>query len=221
MPMKSLRKNLPHIGLACLLGACVSGRLELNTTPDAVDVTLVTARGEVRNLGKSPLSVAMEDVFAASSDFAQLRVDKEGYHPQTFVIARTSMPSRHEINLTLQALPVPKEVKQEPPSPPKADLDSCQQLSKEALTELSKGVAAVQAIIQKREFEVAKVRLANLIAEYPYISVLYDLQGNVFFLQKNYPQALNSYERSVELDPENIETTFMVKRLRQQLGRSN
>ena len=69
-------------------------------------------------------------------------------------------------------------------------------------------------------FEVAKVRVAGLIADFPYISVLYDLQGNIYYLQKNYGEAVAAYEKSLDLEPENMETAFIVKKLRAQLGRT-
>jgi tetratricopeptide (TPR) repeat protein len=206
-----------------LLISCATGRLQLSSLPEDSSVQLISNRGEIKSLGKTPLSLDMQSLFLNASDFATLRVEKDGYFSQGFVIPRTTLPANHEISVSLEKKP---EIK--PPEPPTpvpttpvaVELDKCTQLSKENLTRLSKGVAVVQSLLLKRDFEVAKVRLAGLIADFPYISVLYDLQGNIYYLQKNYGEAVGAYEKSLELEPENMETAFIVKKLRAQLGRT-
>lgn len=203
-----------------LLISCATGRMELSSIPDGSSVQLISNRGEIKSLGKTPLSLDMQGLFQNASDFAVIRVEKDGYFGQGFVIPRTSMPSNHEISVSLEQKPASKAAETLPTTPVAVELDKCTQLSKENLTRLSKGVAVVQSLILKRDFEVAKVRIAGLIADFPYISVLYDLQGNIYYLQKNYGEAVTAYEKSLELEPENMETAFIVKRLRAQLGRS-
>jgi tetratricopeptide (TPR) repeat protein len=201
-----------------LLISCATGRLQLSSLPEDSSVQLISNRGEIKSLGKTPLSLDMHSLFLNASDFAMLRVEKDGYFSQGFVIPRTTLPANHEISVSLEQKP---EIKPPTPTTPVAvELDKCTQLSKENLTRLSKGVAVVQSLILKRDFEVAKVRLAGVIADFPYISVLYDLQGNIYYLQKNYGEAVLAYEKSLELEPENMETAFIVKKLRAQLGRT-
>ncbi len=203
-----------------LLTSCATGRLELSSIPDGSSVQLISNRGEIKSLGKTPLSLDMQGLFQNASDFAMVRVEKDGYFSQGFVIPRTSLPANHEISVSLEQKPEIKAPEAPPTTPVAVELDKCSQLSKENLTRLSKGVAVVQSLILKRDFEVAKVRIAGLIADFPYISVLYDLQGNIHYLQKNYSEAVVAYEKSLELEPENMETGFIVKKLRAQLGRS-
>lgn len=208
-----------------LAGACATGTLQLSSIPDAGTVSLLSSRGEIKNLGTTPLTIEMPQLFSSGSAFAFIRVDKEGYFSQSFIIPRNSLPTVHQISTNLEAKPEIKPPESEKPaptpeSPVAIDLEKCTSLSKDGMTKLGKGIAIVQSLILKRDWEVAKVRLAGLLSEFNYISVLYDLQGNIYYLQKNYAEALGSYEKSMELDPENIDTTIMVRRLRAQLGRS-
>lgn len=211
--------------LVSMLTACATGNMQLSSIPEGSNVVLISGRGEIKSLGKTPLKMTMQKLFSNASNFANLRVEKDGFYSQSFIIPRTSLPTNHEINVSLEEKPLVKAPDAQPlPSTPvtpvAVEMDKCSQLSKESLTKLSKGVAVVQSIILKRDFEIAKVRLAGLIADFPYISVLYDLQGNIFYLQKNYNEAVNAYEKSLELEPDNMETAFIVKKLRTQLGRA-
>jgi len=220
--LRFVKSPLPLL-LCWLIQSCATGQLQLSSIPEDSSVQLISNRGEIKSLGKTPVSMNMQQLFLNASDFAFIRVEKDGYHSQSFVIPRTALPSNHEISVSLEqkaeakVAPVAEVV---PPTPVAVELDKCAQLSKENMTRLSKGVAVVQSLILKRDVEVAKVRLSNLIADFPYISVLYDLQGNIYYLQKNYSEAVLAYEKSLELEPENMETAFIVKKLRAQLGRT-
>ncbi len=201
--------------------------MQLTSIPEGSNVQLISNRGEIKSLGKTPLNMPTDQMFINAANFANVRVEKDGYFSQSFIIPRSSIPNNHEISVSLEQKPEVKTepapaqtVMQPPPTPVAVEMDKCSQLSKESLTKLSKGVAVVQSIILKREFEIAKVRLSGLIADFPYISVLYDLQGNIYYLQKNYNDAVLSYEKSLELEPDNMETAFIVKKLRVQLGRN-
>jgi len=201
--------------------------MQLTSIPEGSNVQLISNRGEIKALGKTPLNMPTDQMFINAANFANLRVEKDGYFSQSFIIPRSSIPNNHEISVSLEQKPEVKTepapaqtMTQTPPTPVAVEMDRCSQLSKESLTKLSKGVAVVQSIILKREFEIAKVRLSGLIADFPYISVLYDLQGNIFYLQKNYNEAVLAYEKSLELEPDNMETAFIVKKLRVQLGRN-
>ncbi|HYX35867.1 MAG TPA: tetratricopeptide repeat protein [Oligoflexus sp.] len=209
---------------ACwLVPSCATGRLQLSSIPEDSTVQLMSKRGDIKSLGKTPLTMDMQGLFLNDSDFAYVRVEKDGYISQSFVIPRTTLPSTHEISVSLEQKPIVKAPEPIPPlpvTPVAVEMDKCSQLSKENMTRLSKGVAVAQSLILKRDFEVARVRVASLIADFPYISVLHDLQGNIYYLQKNYADAVAAYEKSLELEPENMETAFIVKRLRTQLGRS-
>lgn len=206
-----------------LLISCATGRLQLSSLPEDSSVQLISNRGAIKSLGKTPLALDLQSLFLNASDFAVVRLEKDGYFSQSFVIPRTSLPSNHDISISLEQKPEIKTPQPTPSPPPVAvavEMDKCSQLSKENLTRLSKGVAVVQSLILKRDFEVAKVRVASLIADFPYISVLYDLQGNIYYLQKSYAEAVVAYEKSLNLEPENMETAFIVKKLRAQLGRT-
>ena len=74
-------------------------------------------------------------------------------------------------------------------------------------------MATIQAFIQKKEYEAAHMKIVSLMTDYPNISVLYDLMGNVRYLQRDYGRALEAYRQSLALSPQNSMTAEIVKRL--------
>ena len=97
---------------------------------------------------------------------------------------------------------------------PEAGVKACEASSRENMNELASGIAIVQARIAKKEYDVALIKLSDLSAKFPYISVVWDLLGNVYYIEKKYEEALDSYEKSLALDSTNASTSHIVKRLK-------
>ena len=87
------------------------------------------------------------------------------------------------------------------------------------MNELASGVAIVQARIAKKEYDVALIKLSSLSAKFPYVSVIWDLLGNVYYIEKKYENSLEAYEKSLNIDSSNASTANMVKRLKEILGK--
>ncbi|SMF64306.1 hypothetical protein SAMN06296036_12225 [Pseudobacteriovorax antillogorgiicola] len=201
--------------IAILLSACtVTGSLNVTSQPVASTVTVKDPRGNIKETGQAPLNVSLSQQVFSQDDFLIVEVDLDGYEEQRFVIPKTFFASDHAINVTLA-----KEAKLNNELSGKT-IDQCEKISKKSLTDLSKGVAIAQANLLKGDLQVASVQISNLISTFPFVSVLYDLQGNIFYLQRQFSQALASYEKSLALDQENVETAIMVKKLRQITGQA-
>lgn len=203
-------------GFCWLLSACVSGEMRISAVPDGSDVFVISPSGNEQRIGATPINVAAQNLFRGS-DVVRVSIRKEGYLSQSIYIPRTSIPSKGELSVTLVANP-------DVPGMQQNDIEgiaNCENISQANINKISRAVASVQTLIMRREYQTAEIRLANLISEHPYVSVLYDLQGNVHYLQKRYTQALDSYETSLKLQPDSVETTFMVKRLREITGKNS
>jgi tetratricopeptide (TPR) repeat protein len=212
------RRFLLILSVLSLLAGCATGTLSLQTNPEKADVYLIEPGGKATKFGQTPLDIDARRLFRGGQDFAQLIVKSQGYESKRLVFPKTFVESSHQIRMTLAeqsgapGLGAKGEIK---------DLASCEAISHESLNKLSKGIAACQAFLLRGDYEVAKTKLSQLIADFPNVSVLYDLQGNAFYLQKSYDQALAAYEKSLSIDPQNLETANMVRKLREITGKSS
>jgi TolA-binding protein len=83
----------------------------------------------------------------------------------------------------------------------------------ETTEKVAKAVAAAQSLIQSRNYDLAERQLVNLQTDFPNVSVVYDLLGNVSYLRRDFPEALRFYRKSLSISPGNPETSRMVDKL--------
>lgn len=191
--------------LACvLLSACVSSpSLRVQSDPEGADVTIISGSGVPLKVGKTPLEIKRTDNLELFNDTAQVQVSKEGYSPQLALIPKLGLlgaTGRLSFNLAETALP-----------------KVCSQ-QEESFNDIARGVAEVANLTQKKRFAEAGSTVLALTAKYPSVSVLYDLQGNVFYLQKDLQRALEAYRRSNSIAPNNLQTSRMIERIQQLQG---
>jgi tetratricopeptide (TPR) repeat protein len=209
---KMIRSSLITLALTYLSG-CQTGQVNISSTPEASDVFVVAKNGSKQKLGQTPLNFSLSRLGLTSGGMAELRLEKQGHDPVTYLVPHTAISSNHQITANL--------IKKGNGSGGFGAVETCEDISKDTINSIGKSIASVQSLILKRDLDIASAKVANVIAEYPYVSVLYDLQGNIYYLQKSYIKALGSYQRSIALDPKNIETTIMVKRLKELTGLNN
>ncbi len=196
-----------------VLNGCVSGQLSVTSVPANSVVIVKDSGGDIKTTGETPLALDLDESFFAQTDFVHLQAQKEGYVPLNFIIPKTFFVSNHSLNITLK-----KEENNAAEAFEK--IDQCQQISKKSLNELGKGIAIAQSNMMKKEWQIASLKIDDLISNFPFVSVLYDLQGNIHYLKKNFDEALLSYEKSLAVDPQNVETAIMVRKLRKITGKS-
>lgn len=179
-----------------LLGGCASSGIRVESQPDAADVHFVRLGAPPIVLGKTPLSVDASSLRDAEGG-AHLMVTKEGFLPESILVPHTGVPASTRMNFALKQVVTPKQ---------------CEQAD-ESLNEIARGVAETQSQTSKKNFADAERTLQGLISRYPKVSVLYDLKGNLHYLQKDLTRALEAYQRSIEIRPGNYETLRMIEKL--------
>lgn len=204
------------LALSSFLFSCVTGQITITSFPSNSDVIVKDTRGEIKATGKTPFTLDLSKDFFSQTDFAVMDVEQNGFVSQSYVIPKTYFNSDHTINVTLKK----NIIAQIKDDEGKLEIDQCETVSKKSMNNLSKGIATAQSNMMRNQWQVATAKLSNLISQYPFVSVLHDLQGNVHYLQKHYDQALVAYERSLKIDPENVETAIMVRKLRQITGQA-
>lgn len=170
--------------------ACTTNSsLTIKSVPDGANISAVESDGSVRLLGKSPLKT--------SESMQTILIEKEGYETsRIFVGYLQSQHYEYSAKLLAKA-----------DDPKVTDIKSRHE-------RLAKNIAKANNLINTKRYSEADALLVNLTNDYPYVSVGYDLLGNISYLQKDFRRAIGYYQKSLELNPENVETKQVLDRLR-------
>lgn len=178
--------------------SCASPSLVgINSYPENSQVYVKTKEGEVKEIGKTPLSLSRSEIFSYGSGISALEFRKDGYETEKIVLADNGRTDSYDVSVKLSEKRL--ETKED---------------NNKALEILAKGLAKSLHLTMKKDYDKAQIVLESLIQNYPSVSVCHDLLGNIFFLKHENNLALQSYEKSLMIYPDNIETKQMVQRLK-------
>jgi tetratricopeptide (TPR) repeat protein len=191
--------NSIFLALLMILISCSTvSRVKITSSPDKAEVKVTTNDGETKSLGVTPLELNGRDVYANASRMSVLQVSKEGYEAQNVFIAQEAGLESYNINIKLKNKS--EDLKNQ-------DLKARQE-------KLAKNIAVSNNFINKKKYDEAERVLMNLTQDYPYVSVSYDLLGNIAYMRRDFRAALNYYEKSYQVNPENAETKTMIDKLK-------
>jgi tetratricopeptide (TPR) repeat protein len=171
------------------LQSCANHSIKLKSVPDGANVSAVESDGSTRSIGKTPVET--------NESMQSLLIEKDGFESsRIFVGQLDSQHYEYSVKLT-----------------PKADDPKINDI-KSRYERLAKNIAKANNLINNKRYSEADSLLVNLTNDYPYVSVGYDLLGNISYLQKDFKRAIGYYQKSLELNPENVETKQVLDRLR-------
>ena len=186
------------IMILMMFGCSTTSKVKITSSPEKAEVTVTTNDGETKSLGYTPLEVSGRDIYANGSRMSIVQIYKEGFENQKIFIAQDSSQENYNINVKLKLKS--EDLKSQ-------DLKSRQE-------KLAKGIAVSSNLINSKKYDEAERMLLTITQDYPFISVSYDLLGNIFYLRRDLKSALNFYERSYRMNPENGETKSMIEKLK-------
>lgn len=166
-----------------------SSSIKLKSIPDGANVSAIETDGSSRSIGKTPV--------ATSESMQSILIEKEGFESSRIFVGRLeSQNYEYSVKLT-----------------PKAEDPKITDI-KSRYERLAKNIAKANNLINNKRYSEADSILVNLTNDYPYVSVGFDLLGNISYLQKDFKRAIGYYQKSLELNPENVETKQVLDRLR-------
>jgi hypothetical protein len=189
------------LALSTVLG-CASGNLRVTSTPEKAEVFVAYEGEQPQKIGDTPLNLDSRLLENRRGKFVSLQVRKEGFQPETVLIPKLLMKSTIDVSTRLDEQRLPLQ---------------CQDMTV-AIEKIARGIANVQTYINTNKVLDAQSSLTQLISEFPNISVLYDLMGNVHYINKNLEEALRSYEKSLRLNPGNTDTLRIAQKIRGIVG---
>lgn len=201
--VRTLKRSFGMVLMPLLIGvSCATNNLTVTSKPSGAEVYLIPEGQQPLRLGETPLSIATDQVTQTAKGSATVLVAKEGFEAERFLVPKISFSSNVQIST---------ELKEQASSP------MCQ-AADETLKRVVRDVAEVQNLTYQKQYDRALFMIDALIAKYPQIAVFYDLQGNIFYLQRVTDRALSAYQRSLKIDPTSSETQRMVQKLESILG---
>lgn len=185
------------IGIWMLVGTvgCASSALRVESNPEGADVFVAIEGQAPKKIGTAPLNI-LEGTINPGQHAFQVTVSKEGYHSESVLIPAGSFSRSAVVNVRLNEIP-----------------STAKQLNEQTLQKLASLVASAQAMIVSKEYGIAEQTLINGLSQYPNVSTLHELLGNVYYLQRDLTRALSSYRRAHSMNPNNSDTQRMIRKI--------
>lgn len=191
---------MKHINIFLILFAmlisCSSYDLKINSEPKGAKV-FIKSEKEKTEVGVTPMVLSPEHKNKESFQFV---IEKEGFHPQTVVIEKRSLAAEAEVFANLKKIET-VEVQLNDPN------------VKGELQKVSRKVASIQSELIKRNYSNAEGMSKELLNDYPYFAVGWNLLGNAYYLQNKHSDALGAYKKAYEFEPDNLETKNLIDSL--------
>jgi tetratricopeptide (TPR) repeat protein len=184
-------------GLALMSAGCTSSRIRIESDPGQAQVSWVRSGGVVQNLGKTPMEVDKSMVGDLFSRPVLLQIQKDGYLSDTIFVPVSHVGVRADVTTKLSQTSLPL---------------GCSD-AEQALDEVSSGVAEIQNLIWKKDYDLAMRQGNALLGKFPKVATLYGLMGNLYYLKRDTASALDFYKKAKTLNPSNRETIKMIEKL--------
>lgn len=200
--MVLLKKILFGI-LLFFLSGCASNFI-VKSDPSEADVYVkTTGRDEEISLGKTPLSLPLEElqqkvrIDSASGEYFDLIVKKKDYQTKTLAVPASRMGHRE----TLVAVKL------------KQGQDDSKTVSL-----LLQHLFNAQKLANERSFEKAQSEIDKALAIDPTFSRAMSLRGSIFFVQKQYKEALTWFGKALDADPQFEDAIKMITYIKKITG---
>jgi tetratricopeptide (TPR) repeat protein len=176
------------LGFLSLSSIAFAENIMIQSLPDKAEIYVRSLDSQTyRQVGRTPLTLKLEDLKNRYDldDLFLVEIRGRGYFPY-----RLTLNAGVKSDIKLQAV---LEEKNDYP------------LMK-AFDKTSAELFEIQRLIRTQNYEEGEKRLLVLAKEYPQLSIISELLGNVYFIQKKNKEALESYARAFRINPENADS---------------
>jgi len=169
----------------------MSEELSIKSNPEQAEIYVKNAANHERvKIGKTPLKISMNEIvnnYAKSNVFV-LELEKDGFDSYRVLMTRTGS-NDIELNVNLEVSKNVRMIK---------DVDY-----------LVSQLFEVQRQIRTKDYTSAVRKLDELEKDFPHYSVIYELKGSAFYLDKQFNKALNYYRKAFGINPDNRDAYIM------------
>jgi tetratricopeptide (TPR) repeat protein len=202
-----------YLILLMLMVGCTTGRLSVDAAPGDAELFMRGAgQDNFVSLGKTPYieKVSVIQERAKESDSVVLEVRKAGYISKAIVLSDIDSKTDIKINFKLPSIESFMSGKDE--SLTQTQKRIMADLAEKRMTEINSIVDQLfvaQRMAQVGRYQDADDKLKALEKEFPNVSAIYEIQGGIAYIQKDYPKALDAYTKAALNNPFNLEVINM------------
>jgi len=201
--MRLLRNIFSLILIIHLFGCAQPSLVSIKSTPSAAVVKAVGTDGDIKELGETPLNISSFELFQ-NKDVLKIIIEKKDFLSEQILIVRPNYPADVRISTNL-----------------KRNENAAKDLGLQKLESLTTKLGKVQNNIYQKNFNEGQALLKELEREHSGLSIIYDLQGNISYLQGNFREAEKMYLQADEINPMNPDRAKILRRLKSLTGTAN
>ena len=199
MSTKTIIFILLSVVISNLISCGSTSLISIKTIPDKADIFLRKVTSSVRTkIGVSPLTMTADEIIKKHNIQGPviLEFSKVGYHTRTALITDIQV---REIDIMIQLQP------------------QDHLLYSEKINKIANDLFECQKLVRKKQYRKAMLIITNIKKEFPYLSVVYEMEGGILLIQKKFDRALDSFTTAVKHNPKNLEALRMKKELEKKL----
>lgn len=188
------------VAFSLALTACATTRLSLFTNPQGAKVfAKPLGSGRYEFLGETPLVVSSDKIEKEHGGSGPILVEfrKEGFQNTSTMVTELSS---QDLNINAELVP-------------QVGLEDLQRINS-----IIETMFECQRLVKVGRYEEALTKLKVLEKEAPQISITYELQGGVYYLQRKYSDSLDAYRLAIRYNPRNAEALRMRDMLEKKFG---
>jgi hypothetical protein len=195
---KTYRLKFTNLAVVSFLffGCSSAGSLSVKSNPSQAVVKLSGDDGEIRELGKTPLALNFSEVFVNSKNVT-LTIEKRNFETEKIIITKPPIKTNYNVSVSLI----------------RDSTTDSQIENQKRLEKLATKVAEAITKIQQKKMREAESLLVRLADEFPNISVVFDLLGNVYYMMGDKVAAKAQYLKADSINPNNFERKKVIQRL--------
>lgn len=175
--------------------------MTISSEPVGADVVIVDDSGREDKLGQTPLNLTPEMMDRFPTNSWRMSLNKPGFVKDQLFIETKTFRELGRISVKLTPEANWKEAYQ--------DMNAYKYLN-----DVSGMSAEIQAATVKGDYGKAESLATSLVTRYPKLSVGWNLLGNIYYLQKRIDKAVESYQKSLAINPDDQGTRGILDRIR-------
>lgn len=191
---------MKQLFLLLLTTACTSvPKLAVKSTPEKATVSLLNPQTlAYESLGETPLELDPKSVKVPVGEMSVLRVEKPGFVPENILLPTDRLRTT-EVVLAL------KQNNQWL----RKDHASVSKLAQE----MARRLYSINRFTNEKKYGEALAEADALLRNYPEAPIFYDIKGSLHVLRDEKDLAKQSFRRSLELAPDNLQTRRALEKL--------
>jgi hypothetical protein len=194
---------------ALLASGCATGRIKVESTPDAAIVKLVdVTTGKMTLIGPTPVEIGGDTTGSFDTELLQLEVSKEGFETQRYWLPNAGkFDNLSKISVTMALKPKP--------------IESSTVAAADAWNQALRKYVESQRLVTKRRFRLAESKLYEAMEIVGGFAEAKRLLGTIQYLDKRYENSQQTWREILMQSPNDVEAVVMLRRIQKELGQES